>query len=136
MSNTINVVIELSQKLLNEVDNKMLEIIYSEKSDEIYITAPQVIISLFQKVLVLPNQLKDASLQMHKLDWLIGINIFPSVDWAITMYHKDYSLYKHNWMIRKVSLTHPVKVKEGNQSKEIIYLNQLINSAPERVELN
>lgn len=136
MNNTINAVIELFEELLDEADNKMLDIIYSEKSKDIYITAPDVIITLFQKALIFHNELNDTCIQFQKLGLLNRINILPSVDWAVTLYHKDYSFCKHNWMVRKIPLTNPLKVKDGNLSRDIIYLNQLINSSHQKVELN
>lgn len=74
--------------------------------------------------------------KIEKLSWINRINIFPSVDWAITLYHKDYSLNRDSWMIRKIPITSPQKIINSTQSKDIIYLNELISSSRERIELN
>ena len=134
MNNPLIGLISLFDTLLEECDERMLQIIDSGQNDIIYISAPDVLITLFKTAIIVRNYL---GITKYKRATLFNSNnLVPSFDWAVTIYHKDYSLYKYPWMIRKTTLNEAISTKEGLCNKSIIFLNDLITSTANKVQLN
>ena len=136
MDDIISAACDLSNRLFDGADKKLLDLIIDDSGKDVYLTVPDTIITLFERAFYVCEVFNFSRKQMDGLRWLNRVNIFPSVDWAITLYYKDYPLTKDNWMIRKISITSTFKIKDGNCSKEIIELNELITLSQERVQLN
>jgi hypothetical protein len=67
---------------------------------DIYISAPFFLVEAYQKYLSKKMKKREPLSD----DRFMGIKIIPSPDYAITLFHKDYVVYKHDWMIRKMPL--------------------------------
>ena len=136
MEDVLNAAFKFSEKLVIEADEKLLAIINSDNSKDIYLTLPDAVMALFERALIFCETFYYGTKKGEKLEWLNRVNIFPSVDWAITLYHKDYPQAKQSWMMVKLPIIAPIKVKGGKGERDIIYLNELINISQERIELN
>lgn len=74
--------------------------ISKKNREDIYISAPFFLVEAYQNYLS-----KKLENRKTKSDYMFrGIKMIPSTDNAITLFHKDYVVYKHNWMIRKMPL--------------------------------
>jgi hypothetical protein len=92
--NLIDEVIEMSAGSLNAL-------CFSEKHQkDIYISAPFFLVEAYQNYL----SKKMENLESNSDHSFIGIKMIPSTDYAITLFHKDYVVYKQDWMIRKMPL--------------------------------
>lgn len=78
------------------------ELCFSEKHKKnIYISAPFFLVEAYQNYLSKKMEVDPSNLD-HRF---MGIKMIPSTDHAITLFHKDYVVYKEDWMIRKMPLT-------------------------------
>lgn len=77
------------------------ELCFNKKhKEDIYISAPFFLVEAYQNYL-------SKKIENHKTNsdyGFMGIKIIPSSDYAITLFHKDYLVYKEDWMIRKIPL--------------------------------
>jgi hypothetical protein len=125
------------ERLIDEADDELLMLLNSSRTEEIYITAPSLILKYFQGAIVWKFGFGEWQRgQLGKLFVFRGITMYPSSDWAITLYHKDYTLYKMDWMIRKISLDHPRKVKGEWYTEYVVKLVDLFQIKSEDSELN
>jgi hypothetical protein len=77
------------------------ELCFHEKhKEDIYISAPFFLVEAYQNYL----SKKMENVEANSDHRFIGIKMIPSSDYAITLFHKDYVVYKENWMIRKMPL--------------------------------
>lgn len=136
METLINTAINLSDKLLSDADKKLLDVLFSDNSKDVYLTVPEFILELFERVGVVCKRLNISAEKREKLQWLNSIYIFPSTDWAITLYHKHYSLANKAWMITKLPLMAPLIVNDENLKTNIIYLNDFIAASEDQMLLN
>ena len=96
-------VIESFENLLDELIEHASAVLNTlcfmdKHKSHIYISAPYFLIEGYQNYL--SNKNNGAG-----LDYLFkGIKMIPSSDYAVTLFHTDYVVYKQNWMIRKVPL--------------------------------
>ena len=75
------------------------ELCFSKKhKEDIYISAPFFLIEAYQ------NYLSKKMENFEPDHRFMGIKLIPSSDYAITLFHKDYVIYKEDWMIRKMPL--------------------------------
>ena len=71
-----------------------------KNKEDIYISAPFFLVEAYENYLSkkMENRKPDSNYRFR------GIKMIPSTDNAITLFHKDYVVYKENWMIRKMPL--------------------------------
>ena len=89
---------------------------HPKHKENVYISAPFFLVEAYQNYL--SKQKKNpAGNSDHRF---MGIKMIPSSDYAITLFHKDYVVYKENWMIRKMPLMPglEVYVKEPDSAFE------------------
>jgi hypothetical protein len=110
-------IINLFEKLFSEADEKLVDVILSDNSKEVYLTAPAVVLTLYKKALLVNDLLNHIPSQTPFL--LNRITIFPSAGWEIMLYHKDFSISRETWMKSEVPILLPQKSKEDN--KTILY---------------
>lgn len=53
-----------------------------------------------------------------------GVKIIPAMELEITLFHKDYVLYKEDWMIRKIPLATPRKMQRDWFTEYVIALHE------------
>jgi len=123
MNNPLVAIINLVEKLIDGADNKMLETIRDRNNNDIYFSAPDLILRLLESGMLLESEIDHNNLSIEKFKLLDNVNIIPSFEWSIILFHKDYPLYKHNWMVRKIALDVPLEIKAGDINKTIIYVN-------------
>jgi len=63
-------------------------------------SAPFFLVEAYQNYLSKKTEVDPSNLD-HRF---MGIKMIPSTDHAITLFHKDYVVYKEDWMIRKMPL--------------------------------
>jgi hypothetical protein len=136
MNNPLTALMGLVEKIIVGADTRMLEVIKNGDCNDIYFSAPDVILRLLESAMILQSEMNYDTFAIEKFKLLDPINIIPSADWSITLFHKDYPLYKHDWMIRKITLDVPFKWNEGDINKTIIYMNEVVNATPGKPELN
>jgi hypothetical protein len=77
------------------------ELCFSKKhKEDIYISAPFFLVEAYQNYLS-KNMENPKPNSDHRF---MGIKMIPSSDYAITLFHKEYIVYKQDWMIRKMPL--------------------------------
>jgi len=128
--------IELFSRLIEEADDEMRYLMHGDKIGDLMISAPSIIIEYFKKALLYKHLVGFAPGELGKLFVFRGITMYPSFDWAITLYHKEYSLYKKDWMIRKIPLNNPHQQKKEWYTKYTICLVDLFSIKSEDVSLN
>src|SRR4051812_13498004 len=85
--------IDLLNILLDEADDKMLLFLSSRKQDEIRLTMPDFLIKKLPEAFAHKYKMMQPG-DVGKLFVFRGISIEPSSDMTITLFHKDYPLYK------------------------------------------
>lgn len=102
--------IERFCQLLSDLIEHSSAIMYGLCSDkksrnDIRISAPQFLIDAAIKY---PKPLSSIK-SKQGITKFMGIKMIPSSDYALTLFHKDYTLYKEDWMIRKLPLLPEMK---------------------------
>jgi hypothetical protein len=136
MHNPLIELISLVEKVIDEADLRMIEIIKNGGSRDVYFSAPDVVLRLLEGAMVLPGEAGEGAIDIEKLKLLDNLNVVPSFDWAITLFHKDYPLKKHGWMIRKVGLNGVFEDKAGKIDKRLVFINASINLTIDNGALN
>ena len=111
MQNPLNSVLILFENLFAGADEKLLDVMLSDDSKDVYLTAPDIIFTLYKKALMVDSELNNEASQAGFL--LNRIFIFPSPAWEITLYHKDYALTNEHWMKRTMILAIPQKHRKN-----------------------
>ncbi len=87
--------------LIEQSGGPFYELCFSKKhSEDIYISAPFFLVEAYQNYLSRKNGKPEADSDYR----FMGIKMIPSSDYAITLFHKNYIIYKEDWMIRKIAL--------------------------------
>ena len=87
--------------LIEQSGGPFYELCFSKKhSGDIYISAPFFLVEAYQNYLSRKNGKPEADSDYR----FMGIKMIPSSDYAITLFHKNYIIYKEDWMIRKIAL--------------------------------
>lgn len=87
--------------LIEQSGGPFYELCFSKKhSEDIYISAPFFLVEAYQNYLLRKNGKPEADSDYR----FMGIKMIPSSDYAITLFHKNYIIYKEDWMIRKIAL--------------------------------
>lgn len=87
--------------LIEQSGGPFYESCFSKKhSGDIYISAPFFLVEAYQNYLLRKNGKPEADSDYR----FMGIKMIPSSDYAITLFHKNYIIYKEDWMIRKIAL--------------------------------
>ena len=103
-------IINLFEKLFSEADEKLVDVILSDSSKQVYLSAPSLILTLYKQALLVNELLNHEPSQAPFL--LNRISIFPSAGWEIMLYHKDFSFSHETWMRNEVPILFPQKSKE------------------------
>jgi hypothetical protein len=98
-------IVQSFENLIAEVINGsgavFYELCFSKKHQKnIYISAPFFLIEAYQNYLSKKTEDDQSNLD-HRF---MGLKMIPSTDYAITLFHKDFVVYKEDWMIRKMPL--------------------------------
>src|SRR4051812_13963737 len=136
MNNPLTSLIGLVEKLIVGADTRMLEIIKNGNGNDICFSAPDVILKLLESATVFQSEMDYDTFAIEEIRILDSVNIIPSVDWSITLFHKDYPLYRHDWMIRKTALDVPFQWDEGDTNRTTIYINEVAIGTPGTAGLN
>lgn len=87
--------------LIEQSGGPFYELCFSKKhSEDIYISAPFFLVEAYQNYLSRKKGKPEADSDYR----FMGIKMIPSSDYAITLFHKNYIIYKEDWMIRKIAL--------------------------------
>ncbi len=129
----LTALIRLVQKVIDASDPRIVELLKNGVSRDIYFSAPDVVLRLLESAAALAHEINDQSFDLEKFRLLDHTNIIPSFDWSITLFHKDYPLYRYDWMIRKIALDVPAKI---NEDKIVVYVNEVLNDYFENAALN
>jgi hypothetical protein len=136
MNNPLMALISLVKKLIVGADSRMLETIINGNCNDICFSAPDVILKLLESATLLQSEMDYDNFAFEEIRLLDRVNIIPSVDWSITLFHKDYPLYRHDWMIRKIALDIPFRWDGGDINRTTIYINEVANATPGNSGLN
>ena len=91
----------LIAEVIEQSAGAFYELCFSEKHrDDIYISAPFFLVEAYQNYLSKNMENSKSNSDPR----FMGIKMIPSCDYAITLFHKDYVIYKQDWMIRKMPL--------------------------------
>lgn len=117
---------KLFQHLINEAPEELYECLRNAyERQKIYISAPGLLISKLHECLI-----RKYNLQGEREHKFRGIEILPSSDYALTLFHEDYPIFKEDWMIHKIPLD-PLFVKK--QSPNVTkYVGQIKEFIPGR----
>lgn len=120
-------VCKLFEELIHETRHNMYEYI-DARPEDIRVAAPQFMIDLFERAIVYKySQLYHHSDPVDGLVKYQGLTFIPTYQMEIAIFHKDYPLYKNEWMLTKLSLLPAQTVPHGRYSEIIINLQPLIN---------
>jgi hypothetical protein len=115
MNNPFNSIIALFEDLFENADKKLVDIISTEHSRDIILTAPAIIITLYKQALILNHAFFPENTTSQTPHHLNRISVHPSDDWAVTLFHKDYSLNKDWRMKRKLRI--PATLNHSSKNK-------------------
>lgn len=111
-NNPFTSIIQLFNDLFAGADEKLMDYILSEDSKYIFLTAPDILITLYRNAL----QVNSALGIQEQTSFLVNrITILPSDSWQITLYHKDHALNGESWMRRVITLETPQKHNQENR---------------------
>ena len=89
--------------------------------EDIRVSAPEFLIELFKKALT--HKYMMANTPPSGKDFIYrGLTFVPCYEMAVSVWHKDYPLYKKDWMLRKIPLDSPYKTSNGLYNELIINL--------------
>lgn len=116
--------VDLINTLIDDAPERLAFCI-SRGNPDIYISIPSFLIKRLQEAMV-------RKYNYPRTDHIfMGIKIVPSSDYALTLFHEDYVIFKEDWMIHKISLD-PLFVSK--QSANITkYVGQIKGFIPERM---
>lgn len=112
-------IVELFEVLFNESDSNMMEAL--ARPEDFKLSIP----SFLQRHVQEAFSFYYCTPFPPAVTWYLrGVEMIPSVDLAITLYHKDYVLYKSDWMIRKVPLASPRKFEKEWYTEYVVALQE------------
>lgn len=116
-------VISLFNRFMDEVDEKM-------KRDmrwrgDVILQAPQFIIDILFKAARATNTIypTENSNSPGISSWR-GIKIQPTYEMAIVLFHKDYPLYREDWMLKKIALEPPQTLQKEWYSVTVVKMKE------------
>lgn len=119
-------VYSLFNELIEGVDDQLYMHINSDRKD-VCLSAPDFLIKLFCQSLHHMAGNYSQPGQLGKDLMYRGIEIIPTHEMAITLFHKDYPLYNADWMVNKISLIPAVENQKGLYTERIISLRNHFN---------
>ena len=111
----------LFHTLIDEAPERLQSMMLGRDKDNIHISAPLFLVRRFMEALMRRTGLRSDFIFM-------GIKIIPSSDYALTLFHVDYPIFKDDWMIHKISLD-PLFVSKP-QSNVTKYFGQIKEFIP------
>lgn len=121
----------LFHTLIDEAPERLQWLADRSNSDknEVNISAPLFLVKRFQEAMIRKYCVKPVDNFIF-----MGIKIIPSSDYALTLFHVDYPIFKEDWMIHKIALD-PLFVSKP-QSNVTKYLGQIKEFIPGRIGEN
>lgn len=114
---------ELMNRLFDEADNRMLESLC--RPEDFKLSIPEFLHRHVQQAFSMYYQMNMAA---PAVTWYLrGVEIIPSEDLAITLFHKDYPLYGYDWMVRKIPLSNPKKQMQDWYTEYVFTLTEGIS---------
>jgi len=87
----------LFHMLIEDAPIPLQEYMYGTEKAKVNISAPMFLVTRMLEAMTIKYKFKP--------DYIFeGIKIIPSSDYALTLFHEDYPIYKEDWMIHKISL--------------------------------
>lgn len=114
-----NSICELFHRLFTDADHRLMNAL--ERPEDFRLSIPSFLITHVQHAFMMHYHIVIGP----SVKWYLrGVEIIPSMDLAITLYHKDYVLYKEEWMIRKVPLASPRKFQNEWYTEYVVALHE------------
>ncbi|SDK34069.1 hypothetical protein SAMN05421823_102500 [Catalinimonas alkaloidigena] len=98
-------IIDLFEEVYNSQDPRLFEAMNSEddvRGPKVYLTAPHFMLELFWQALAFVG--RHHHIPPGQIPTWRGLQVSPNPDLKISIFHRDYPLYKEDWMICEVSL--------------------------------
>lgn len=130
-------VLDLFNILLDEMPAEMMLQCNGSGSEKFVISAPDFLLNKFLHAL--QRKFAYQSFQPGEMGALLtyrGINMVPSPDLAITIFHKDYPLFREDWMIYKIPLTPPVHDDKGRYKRTTFHIARHFGFEDRNYKLN
>lgn len=108
--------VEMLNRLFYDADIRMLERL--DNADDFCLSIPHFLNRHFQEAFQNYSMISGAVIVFR------GITIVPAQELEITLFHKDYPLYKEEWMIRKIPLANPWKSVREWYTEYVIALHE------------
>lgn len=89
----------LFKTLIEGAPEKLLWAMERNDKDEVNISAPYLLVKRMQETMIRSYYFKPGDNCTF-----MGIKIIPSSDYALTLFHVDYPIFKEDWMIHKIPL--------------------------------
>lgn len=114
-------VTNLFYRFINDLDEKMYYAM--QKEGDVYLQAPQFLIDiLFYSFRITFNRAPEKN--TSGFYFFQGMEIHPTYEMAIILFHKDYPIYREKWMLKKISLEPTQTISEQWYSKTIFKLKE------------
>lgn len=102
-------VVNMFNHFVNDLDEKMY---YSmHKKGDVYLQAPAFVIDILHQSLMATYNINPVENTTGHLVFQ-GLEIQPTYELSIVLFHKDYPLYKEDWMVKKISFEPPISIKK------------------------
>lgn len=102
-------VVNLFNRFVNDLDENMY---YSmQKKGDVVLQAPQFIIDILYQSLQATYMVNPTENTTGHLVFQ-GLELQPTYEMAIILFHKQYPLYKNDWMLKKISLEPGLTIKK------------------------
>lgn len=112
-------VINLFDRFINTSNDNLL--LAKHRQGDLFLQAPAFLLKIFSDVL------NNQTLYRHHAPnnlMFQGIEMHPTYEMAIVLFHKDYPLYGYDWMINKIPLTPPFSVKKEWYTETIVQIKE------------
>lgn len=114
-------VVNLFNRFVNDLDEKMYYAM--QRKGDVYLQAPAFVIDILHKSLIATyNVIPTENSTGHLL--FKGLKVEPTYEMAIILFHKDYPLYREEWMLKKIPLEPPVTVKKEWYTETVVKMKE------------
>ncbi len=114
-------VVNLFNRFVNDLDENMY---YSmQKKGEVVLQAPQFIIDILNQSLQATYRTNPTENTTGHLVFQ-GLELQPTYEMAIILFHKQYPIYRNDWMLKKICLEPAQTIKKEWYSETFIKMKE------------
>lgn len=123
MNSPFEPLVDLLEGLIHNSGDEMMMRMVGGREDLI-LQMPQFLIDHLPEALASRYGFMGYSQSNGMVKMFEGVQIQPSPDLALTLFHKNYPLYKNDWMIVKISLDPALQMKKSWCDSYVISLQK------------